>query len=196
MIVSHLCLLFSSFLWIDLNIFSVTGYLCLFLCVLKWNEYWEGGGTDCWSDDYFRTSSWNRAMLVTGLWVMKARRGKGGAMALSTPELALPAVSQATYWERGNLSAVMGGNLAVCQVPLFVVLWTGQIGFPCTWNRAPNHGHSRAAHTTPTVSVNTMSITITTIKTVHLRKYNCLQQIQKIYCIFIRYQIYLDLLKK
>lgn len=138
---------------------------CL-MFVLIWTEMkWirRRGVSDCWSDDYFRTSSWNRAMLVAGLWVMKARRGKGGAMALSTPELALPAVSQATYWERGNLSAVMGGNLAVCQGPLFVVLRTGQIGFLCTWNRAPNHRHSREAHTTPTVSVNTTSITITKI---------------------------------
>lgn len=155
----HCCANCSAVTYLILaHSYCVTWYL---MFALMWTELkWilGGGGGDCWSDDYFRTSSWNRAMLVAGLWVMKARRGKGGAMALSTPELALPAVSQATYWERGNLSAVMGGNLAVCQVPLFVVLRTGQIGFPCTWNRAPNHGHSRAAHTVTTVSVNTMSI--------------------------------------
>ncbi len=41
--------------------------------------------------------------------------GKGPSTPPSTPEIALPAVSQASYWERGNPSAATRRNLAVSQ---------------------------------------------------------------------------------
>lgn len=73
------------------------------------------------------------------------RRRKGSATPPSTPEIALPAVSQASYWERGNPSAATRRNLAVSQVLLFAVLRTGRIWFLCSRNKEPNQRNSRRA---------------------------------------------------
>lgn len=73
------------------------------------------------------------------------RRRKGPATPPSTPEIALPAVSQASYWERGNLSAATRRNLAVSQVLLFAGLRTGRIWFLCSRNKEPNQRSSRRA---------------------------------------------------
>lgn len=72
-------------------------------------------------------------------------RRKGSATPPSTPEIALPAVSQASYWERGNPSAATRRNLAVSQVLLFAVLRTGRIWFLCSRNKEPNQRNSRRA---------------------------------------------------
>lgn len=84
-----------------------------------------------------RISGWNGAVFVAALRVIKVRKEKRAATPPSTPEIPLPAVSQASYWERGNPSAATRRNLAVSQALLFAVLRTGRIWFLCSRNREP-----------------------------------------------------------
>ncbi len=66
-------------------------------------------------DKWFETEP----CLSAALRVIKVKKEKRSGHAPSTPEIALPAVSQASYWERGNPERSHEKKSAISQV-LFV----------------------------------------------------------------------------